>query len=1089
MVNMSAAENTAALREPRVIVSLTTYPGRIDRVHMAIESLLRQTVPADMIVLWLAREQFPSGEADLPEPLLAQRERGLHIEWCEDIKSFKKLIPAAERFPDDIIITADDDIVYRADAIELLLRCHERCPGCVCALRTHLMTFAEDGALRPYGEWMPEYSEFVGQPRMALFPTTGAGTLFPPGVLPLEAFDREAFMSLCPKADDVWTKVMLTLAGVPVALAATNTRLQFVEGTQTESLWEYNREENGNDAQLQAVLSRYNIPVEQLTPDETLVSRMNDLPGHQPSDKWCQKFRTGRSYVNEKLGMRVSIIISDTAGENELKRCVRSAASQSIEDIEIFCVSSGADDKKTAVLEALAALDERVRVVCAAENIGLCEARKSAVLASKGEYILFSDADGALAPDACEALYASAEQNDADILAFTRGVIRRSREGAQADPLFDGAEGRLRARAIVQREFSAESKPYGRLCGKLFSGRLCRKAYLFARGNALSNDEYEYLLLASNAEMYFGEETQVLFAAPAPAAPSYSECARTDESIRVYSAFAKKDKENAALCDAVNDSLLDCCFDRWYALASQERPEEFDRLVAAWGRTEAALGLARLCSRVGFTALDSTEGAKSMECAPRSHKSIGIVTQGAASASELFQMTELLGDIARDGREAALIGLSREAAASIVIPAKAALLGGELNSPEKANERASAIFFSDILGNEHFDVVLLSVADPRFTRLALQCRLGGVAVCAVMTDPVGAQMLSCAPCAASPAQLALSSVTVTDSPRQERLLAAMGIRARYIPRPAMMLMGGRSSHRASADAIVWTGDMRETVSHFGDAVRIFSLVSAACREARMLMYIDRPAAELEQLAVGLPEGVQLRRLRPDLGIFDDAAIHLMTRSAALDPAPLRAACTLGIPTVMYRGEGETCPGAMAVDDGDTASAARAITTLLRDKAARDRLGAQAHAESERRARSREDELWSAALEAAADGHDGRLTLAEGKAELRALLGDIMACYDVGSAYNAGVLREFNARCADYERRLSEADALYEQKTADLQKKLEKEKQAAAEARRQLGHARSELEGTRASTAYKAGRALTFLPRKAKQLIKDLTARK
>ena len=58
---------------------------------------------------------FPQREENLPRDLLKLRSFGLTIDWCENLRSYKKLIPAIEKYPDDIIVTADDDVFYHAD--------------------------------------------------------------------------------------------------------------------------------------------------------------------------------------------------------------------------------------------------------------------------------------------------------------------------------------------------------------------------------------------------------------------------------------------------------------------------------------------------------------------------------------------------------------------------------------------------------------------------------------------------------------------------------------------------------------------------------------------------------------------------------------------------------------------------------------------------------------------------------------------------------------------------------------------------------------------------------------------------------------
>ena len=107
-------------RAEKVIVSLTSYDLRINDVKYAIYSLLNQNFPPDKLILWLDEDSFPQREENLPHDLLELRDFGLTIDWCENLRSYKKLIPALEKYPDDIIITADDDIFYRPNWLQIL---------------------------------------------------------------------------------------------------------------------------------------------------------------------------------------------------------------------------------------------------------------------------------------------------------------------------------------------------------------------------------------------------------------------------------------------------------------------------------------------------------------------------------------------------------------------------------------------------------------------------------------------------------------------------------------------------------------------------------------------------------------------------------------------------------------------------------------------------------------------------------------------------------------------------------------------------------------------------------------------------------
>ena len=91
-----------------VVISLTTYSKRINQVHIVVESLFRQTQQANRIILWLAKEEF--SDDTIPLILKKQIDRGLEIKYCEDIKSYKKLLPVLSLTPDSTIITVDESI-------------------------------------------------------------------------------------------------------------------------------------------------------------------------------------------------------------------------------------------------------------------------------------------------------------------------------------------------------------------------------------------------------------------------------------------------------------------------------------------------------------------------------------------------------------------------------------------------------------------------------------------------------------------------------------------------------------------------------------------------------------------------------------------------------------------------------------------------------------------------------------------------------------------------------------------------------------------------------------------------------------------
>lgn len=100
----------------RIVVSLTTLPGREALVEGAIKSIQSQTRPADAIYLFLPREHFSGGRIHV-------HFEGVTTCLLPDLGPAMKLIPtlAREKDPRTLIITIDDDVEYPPKLIEKLL--------------------------------------------------------------------------------------------------------------------------------------------------------------------------------------------------------------------------------------------------------------------------------------------------------------------------------------------------------------------------------------------------------------------------------------------------------------------------------------------------------------------------------------------------------------------------------------------------------------------------------------------------------------------------------------------------------------------------------------------------------------------------------------------------------------------------------------------------------------------------------------------------------------------------------------------------------------------------------------------------------
>jgi len=241
-----------------IIVSLTTFGKRLYEVCLTIESIMRQTVKPNRIVLWLGEDVKT---VKLPVTLTKQQDRGLEIRYCEDIKAYKKLVPALREFPEAAIITVDDDLLYNFDLVENLVTAYQADPSFIYAARIHRMKLTAPDKLAPYSKWIWNYP--LPDVSTLNFATSGGGVLFPPRCFNEEVYNQNVFMEICKYADDVWYKAMSLLNGVQHRKIFTHnpggTEYITNETFQNTGLSKINNGLAQNDVQLKAVFSRYGL--------------------------------------------------------------------------------------------------------------------------------------------------------------------------------------------------------------------------------------------------------------------------------------------------------------------------------------------------------------------------------------------------------------------------------------------------------------------------------------------------------------------------------------------------------------------------------------------------------------------------------------------------------------------------------------------------------------------------------------------------------------------------------------------------------------------------------------------------------------
>lgn len=111
----------------------------------------------------------------------------------------------------------------------------------------------------------------------------------------------------------------------------------------------------------------------------------------------------------------ISVIVPVYKGVRFLDESLGSLRGQTFRDWECICVDDGSRDGSGAVVDRIAASDDRFRVIRQA-NGGTSVARNTALRAARGRYVAFLDEDDAYEPRMLETLHSAAVATGADVV-------------------------------------------------------------------------------------------------------------------------------------------------------------------------------------------------------------------------------------------------------------------------------------------------------------------------------------------------------------------------------------------------------------------------------------------------------------------------------------------------------------------------------------------------------------------------------------------------------------------------------------------------------------------------------------------------
>lgn len=118
--------------DKKIIISMATMPTRKNRLVENLPSILGQSHDFDIFLINV-NNNVTDEDMEWYERFAKQDARIKINRGDDKWRSCNKLLPALKMYPDDIIITIDDDIYYPVDCFKELIEQYEITPDCVIA--------------------------------------------------------------------------------------------------------------------------------------------------------------------------------------------------------------------------------------------------------------------------------------------------------------------------------------------------------------------------------------------------------------------------------------------------------------------------------------------------------------------------------------------------------------------------------------------------------------------------------------------------------------------------------------------------------------------------------------------------------------------------------------------------------------------------------------------------------------------------------------------------------------------------------------------------------------------------------------------
>lgn len=289
----------------------------------------------------------------------------------------------------------------------------------------------------------------------------------------------------------------------------------------------------------------------------------------------------------------ISIIIPVYNTSQWLESCLDSVTGQNMKEIEIICVDDGSTDNSSDILNRYAGQDTRIRILTHIANQGTLIARKTGIMAARGEYIMFVDSDDTIDMGLCSTVYNLIRDRRTDILEFS---VKRTDIVTGKELFINPIEINLPKENILLNLFNKKNfRPS--LCFRIFKSSICKKAKVFLPDFRCKSgeDAMSLFCIAFFASSYTVAQTESkynyfygrgLCSDSNMTLDKFSQFCQMDQIYGLLSTFLQQMNGDEKAWEALNNlkiNLISNCCLYFLRVAEEDRAEAMTIFTDHWG--------------------------------------------------------------------------------------------------------------------------------------------------------------------------------------------------------------------------------------------------------------------------------------------------------------------------------------------------------------------------------------------------------------------------------------------------------------------------------------------------------------------------